>query len=555
MRTRMKLAQLLAACSIAAGPAAAQTVLHAFKAPEPGSSMGASVAGVGDLDGDGYDDVMAGAPEFDFDFETQTARGFVGVYSGQTGKRLFRFVGGMGRPHFGGAVSAAGDVDADGVPDLLFAGYPDGYSASSVHVHAGASGAELQKHKGNYLTTAELGHQVLGGVDLDLDGHDDIVATAPQNFGPGEGTLFVWSGDGGALLYSVAATPGTSSYGDGLAALGDLDADGVPELVVGSTGPGRVEVLSGADGSLLYELTGTGRFGRGLANVGRIDEDAFDDFAVGAYEASGKLGRVYVYSGIDGTLLRELYGSHVDARFGWAIAGPGDLNADGVPDIAVGAPLDDEVFVQAGRITVFSGADGTVLRVLYGPAKGAALGLSLAAAGDVDAGGVPDLIGGMPYISPNAFGQTGKAIVWAGERSPGTYCTAQTTSLGCTPTIWASGVPSLTKGALTLSAMGLDNEQRGVLLWGTHPTSTPFRGTLHCIGPVLGRRALWTGGNSTATFGTADCSGSMRDTWNKQALQALGLVAGQTVHAQFRFASPGEPGGGATDAIAFDVLP
>ena len=556
----MKTCLLLSLTVSLLSPVHAQTVLHKWLGPELGSRMGVSVAGVGDIDGDGYPDVMVGAPEFEFDFGIQSAPGFIGVYSGRTGKRIYRFVGKvMIDPYIGSTVAAGGDVDADGIPDLLFAGSPNGYNASSVSVHSGALGELLHKRQGNYVSTPELGRSLLGGLDIDGDGFDDFIATAPQPFGPGAGRLLAWSGATGQLLYSVDGLPGMDGFGLGLDSLADLDGDGVDELLVGTEFPGQVDVLSGADGALLYSVTGSGRFGRSVAGTGDLNGDGYDDFLVGAYQANADEGRAYVYSGIDGALLHELHGSHPGGQFGFSVAAPGDIDGDGVPDLLVGAPRDDELLKRGGRVTLFSGADGSVLRVLYGRKVGAALGLSVGRAGDVDGGGVPDLLAGAPFVSPYYTAELGRAFVWSGERSPNTYCTAKTSSLGCTPTIWANGTASVTKGVFQLSAHSVHNEQRGALYWSLAPAAEPFAGGLRCIGRVRQRIPVWSGGNALSTFPEPDCSGSFRDDWTSSRISGYGLVPGQTVYAQFRFTDAYGPHGphgmGLTDALSFDIMP
>jgi hypothetical protein len=545
------------ALSAAAGTGArAQTILQRWTGVDLGDRFGSAVALVGDIDADGCEDLMVGAPNYGFSFGSQVAPGMAWVLSGRTGATLYRHKGGgYNNPDIGAVVARGGDVDRDGVLDFLYAGRANGYSASTVTVRSGATGEKLYEKKGNYFTTPELGAGLVGGVDLNQDGFDDFVATAPYGLSTGSGELFAYSGADGSLLYSLQGGANSSGFGWGLACLEDIDGDAVPELVLGISGAGMVEVRSGADGAVIYAISGPVSFGIEVAVLGDVDGDGREDFAVGAIKAFSDQGRVYVHSGVDGALLFELHGSHANALFGYAIAGVGDVNGDGTPDLAVGAPFDDAVLKDAGRVTVFSGADGRELMVLYGATTQANLGTSLDGGLDLDGGGVPDLVLGMPGSSVK-LAPGGEVQVLAGERTPGVYCTAKTSSLGCTPTIWSSGLPSLTTTTFTINAYSLPNEQRGVLYYGLRPASLPWKGGFECIGGPKGQRPVLSGGNSSAVFPQPDCSGSFRDHWKKSFMASLGLTPGQSVYAQFAYHDPGDPTGiGLTDALRFDVLP
>ncbi len=131
-------------------------------------------------------------------------------------------------------------------------------------------------------------------------------------------------------------------------------------------------------------------------------------------------GRAFVFSGFDGALLLTLEAPrpHVDKRFGHAVAGIGDVNDDQVPDLAVGAPRAPfGSKVQAGRVYLFSGADGSLLRTVPppSPARRGRFGFSLAPAGDLDG----DLAGDFVVGSPRAFtprrGRTGEAYLISGR--------------------------------------------------------------------------------------------------------------------------------------------
>ncbi len=217
----------------------------------------------------------------------------------------------------------------------------------------------------------------------------------------------------------VATLPEQTGLGR-LAGLGDLDNDGVPDLIAGrplahSPPPlqeaGRVEVLSGADGSPLFSFTGQASFdslGFAVGSVGDIDGDGVDDFLHDDRLLVGGVNRpvIAVRSGASGGLIHALFAAALPSGSSKSAAGVGDLDGDGVPDVALGLPLDDTAGPDAGAVRVFSGADGSEFLTVLGPTPGQRFGASLAAAGDVDADGVGDLVvGGDPAAAynPNAY--------------------------------------------------------------------------------------------------------------------------------------------------------
>jgi hypothetical protein len=138
-----------------------------------------------------------------------------------------------------------------------------------------------------------------------------------------------------------------------VAGLGDLDGDGVPEQAVGSTGGQRVEVYSGADGTLLHTWSGSGRFGHVISALGDVDGDGVGEVLVGApCDPDYCRGRIYVFSGATGTLLAERKGPEI-TLFGNSVAALGDVDGDGVDDVA-----------SVGRgVHVYRGSD--LKRILY----------------------------------------------------------------------------------------------------------------------------------------------------------------------------------------------
>ncbi len=151
-------------------------------------------------------------------------------------------------------------------------------------------------------------------------------------------------------------------------------------------------------------LVGGGGFGA-VSDVGDVDGDGYPDVMVGASaEVSGGSGYVQVFSGKCGNVIFTLPSipSAVQAAFGWSVSGVGDVNADGYPDMLVGAPI-TPTFFGMGQAELFSGMNGASLKKFLGPGQtGDRFGFSVSGAGDVNNDGVPDMMVGSPQYD-NGF--------------------------------------------------------------------------------------------------------------------------------------------------------
>lgn len=224
-------------------------------------------------------------------------------------------------------------------------------------------------------------------------------------------------------------THAASKFGLALAVVGDLDADGVEDVLVGADQ--GAYVLSGASGSVLRTIVapaGASHFGHAAAALGDVNGDGVPDYAVGApgwdgFFAPQSSCSVQIYSGADGGLVRTLDGAGASA-FGFALASGADLDGDGVNELIVGAPRGG--VNGRGLATVYSGASGAVLRVHDQAADQGMLGYAVAFFGDVTADGVDEYAVSRPSLRVvagpdaglgfvDAFDGASGALLWTAE--------------------------------------------------------------------------------------------------------------------------------------------
>jgi len=253
--------------------------------------FGVDVADAGDVNNDSIHDIVVGA----YTYNSNT--GYVRVISGSDYSQLWQWDGEKTSGKFGFSVDAAGDVDNDGFDDIII-GAPE-YSTTGVqregkvYVYSGQTGGLLHTWTGQYenFKGDSLGWTVSSAGDMNGDGYDDIVFGAQRkNFnGTDSGVVYVYSGKDWSSLYTIPGRLAYSRFGYSVSEAGDLNKDGYDDIIAGCgwADYDYVLAISGKDGSTLDyienpDATDRGKFGYSVAYGGDVDNDGWLDIAIGA---------------------------------------------------------------------------------------------------------------------------------------------------------------------------------------------------------------------------------------------------------------------------------
>jgi hypothetical protein len=247
-------------------------------------------------------------------------------------------------------------------------------------------------------------------------------------------------------------------------------------------------------------------------------------------------------------------------HFGAAVLGCPDLNNDGVGEIMIGAPgYFSSSFSGTsfrGMVRIYSGATGALLCAVTGGVTDR-LGDALAGAvGDLDGDGFPEFVVGGSLSDAGGTDSGAIKCYRVFPLQPAVFCVGKVNSLGCTPFVSFSGLPSASSGAsFLITSNNVINQKNGLMFYGRSPAATPFQGGTKCVADPVQRTASQNSGGSVSG---ADCSGTFVVDFN--ALVASGvdpsLVAGVKLYAQYWSRDPASPSTTSlSNAVQFVINP
>ncbi len=369
---------------------------------------------LGDVDGDGVADFVTSAP---YHASGGKNAGRVYVYSSATGKLIWK-VDGKAEDTLGSGVESAGDTNGDGIADVIASGPPNGVA----HIYSGKDGRVLHSFKSTSKTPEAFGLHVAGVGDVNGDGRADVIVGAPPPPGKsaqGIGHAYVYSGKDGKLLLTLTGETEGDRFGN---AVTGYSKGNQKFLVVSApkAGPekrGRVYVYAGLTSKPKFVVNGdetAGAFGAMfLSVVGDINADGTPDIYVSDWQNAAKgpsTGRIYVYSGQNGEPLLTLTGESEGEGFGTSPSPAGDVNGDGHDDLIVGAWQFAGAATSAGKASLFSGKDGSLIKTYTCRTPGDTFGFDAVGMGDIDRDGTDDFLITSGYSGVHGF-QSGRIFL------------------------------------------------------------------------------------------------------------------------------------------------
>ncbi len=391
---------------------------------ENGDYFGKAVSSAGDVNGDGYNDIIIGAPEY------SNAKGLANIFFGGTNISSIPDVileGDGTSESFGSAIAGAGDINGDGYDDIIVGAYRNDLGKGKAYIFFGGQNMDVLPDltlvgEGDYF-----GLSVSGNVDINNDGLSDIIVGADDhNSEPGR-VLIYFGKETMTDVPDIVINQEFVTNSRVVSGVKDLNGDGFDDILVGAHNvdgsTGRAYILFGGENmDLIPDVvingeSGSNQFGYSVSGAGDVNGDGFGDVIIGAQRFNNSSGRSYIFFGghtMDNLADVVLDGEAANDWFGNSVSGVGDMNKDGYDDVIVGAysyaDLTGKSYIFYGGENMDSSADHTYT----GEEATDYLGVSVSYAGDVNGDGFVEAIVGA--YGHNSF--AGKAYLLTDPDAP-----------------------------------------------------------------------------------------------------------------------------------------
>ena len=372
------------------------------------------------------------------------AIGAVTLHDGATGNLIFSITSPFPFDKFGTSLAALNDVNNDGVVDFAVGAPGDGTNganAGRIDLRSGLDGSLIATYLGD--AASDLFGQSLAAInDLNGDGKKDIIVGAPGGMSgvfeggsgsAGTGYVRVLSGHDGSIIMTIPGPTAGSAMGFAVAAIDDVDGDGLQEIGCGAPRAddpqnnietGAVLVVAGDNSGticLRFGLAAGDHLGTALASAKDANGDGFGDYIVGsANDSRGgpDAGSVQIVSTLNNNVIADLIGTQSFALFGSAVAHVGDVNGDGLGDVACGAILHDGPITDGGLVSLHTAATGILIEDVYDFESSSRWGQAICGMGDVNGDGFDEFAASKPNaMGSSFFAGSVKTISHAGTRS------------------------------------------------------------------------------------------------------------------------------------------